>query len=114
MSSLLDTEILDELIDLSTEPDFMHRLVKGFIKDAETSISKIQMDYELNRDEEMLAQLHALKGSCMNIGAASLVDLTSHIHTTVKKNDKTILPQLLKQLESRFDDTTKALFKYIE
>lgn len=114
MSSLLDTEVLDELIDLSNEPDFMQRLVNGFVQDAETSIQKIQQDYKENRDEDLLAQLHALKGSAMHIGAASLVDLTAHIHKTVKENDKTILPQLLQQLERRFNETSKALFQYIE
>lgn len=114
MSSLLDTQILDDLIELSAEPDFMHRLVQGFVTDAEMSIQKIRQHYETEHDEELLSQLHALKGSAMNIGAASLVDLTSHIHRRVKGSDKSTLPQLLKQLENRFNETSSALFKYIE
>ena len=114
MSSLLDTETLDELIELSNEPGFMQKLVNGFIKDAETSIKKIHQDYEKELDKEMLAQLHPLKGSAMHIGAASLVDLTARIHKTIKEKNKTPLPQLLQQLDSRFNETSKALFKYIE
>lgn len=114
MSSILDTEILDELINLSNEPGFMQKLVNGFVTDAETSIQKIHQLYEKNSDAGMLAQLHALKGSAMHIGAASLVELTARIHKNVMEKDKTTLPQLLQQLDSRFNETSKALFKYIE
>ncbi len=66
--------LLDQLFTLDHDPDFMQRLINGFIQDGEKHISRID---EAKGDDylQLRESLHALKGSASEFGAKKLVEL---------------------------------------
>lgn len=73
-NSWYDEDMFNELLILDRDPDFIRRLVNGFIADGDKHVSRINEavsdDYLLFRES-----LHALKGSASELGANKLVDL---------------------------------------
>ncbi len=69
-----DPQVFQSLMMLDTDPNFIQKLVNGFIADGEKHINRIDIavydDYL-----ELRESLHALKGSAAELGAIQLVDI---------------------------------------
>ncbi len=77
---LLDDEKLRELETLTDDPDFVPDLLRGFMKDAQTLIARMQAAVTAGRLHEFKDWVHALKGSAGNVGAAALHRACAEVH----------------------------------
>jgi len=77
---LLDEEKLRELAALTDDPAFVPDLLRGFMKDAQTLIARMQAAVTAGRLHEFKDWVHALKGSAGNVGAEALHHACARIH----------------------------------
>ncbi len=72
---VVDPAVLADLGQLSTDPTFVERLVRGFHSDAERLVETISAALAARRYEEVKDAAHALKGGAGSVGATQLVTL---------------------------------------
>jgi len=77
---LLDEEKLRELAALTDDPEFVPDLLRGFMKDAQTLIARMQAAVTAGRLHEFKDWVHALKGSAANVGAEALHHACARVH----------------------------------
>ena len=77
---LLDEEKLRELAALTDDPAFVPDLLRGFMKDAQTLIARMQAAVTAGRLHEFKDWVHALKGSAGNVGAEALHRACARVH----------------------------------
>ena len=77
---LLDEEKLRELAELTDDPAFVPDLLRGFMKDAQTLIARMQAAVTAGRLHEFKDWVHALKGSAGNVGAEALHRACARVH----------------------------------
>mgnify|MGYP000035066968 CR=1 FL=1 len=105
--------LLDQLFTLDRDPDFMQRLINGFIQDGEKHVSRIEAakydDYLQLRES-----LHALKGSASEFGANKLVDLC-RLGESYKPYDigTDKVDQLSTDIEYAYANTVEELQSYL-
>ena len=104
-----DKRVLETLFLLDRDPDFMKRLVNGFVQDGEKHVSRIQ---EAVSDDylQLCESLHALKGSASELGANKLADLCRDGEGYKPYDIGTSkLQQLSQDIESAYKNTVQAL-----
>ncbi len=104
-----DMQVLETLFMLDRDPNFMKRLVSGFIHDGEKHVSRIH-DAVVDDYLQLCESLHALKGSASELGANKLADLCRH-GEEFKPYDigSAKLQQLSQDIENAYKGTVKTL-----
>ncbi|RKZ88763.1 MAG: hybrid sensor histidine kinase/response regulator [Gammaproteobacteria bacterium] len=69
-----DQAVFEQLVMLDNDPEFIKRLIKGFVLDGEKHIAGIK-DSVANDYLQLRESLHALKGSATELGAKRLADV---------------------------------------
>ena len=107
---VLDTQALDSLSAISSDSQFLPRLIKGFIADTEALLQR--MEHAIARKDygEFRDLVHALKGSAGNIGARALYDLS--VRTMQEENAQAV--ENLKDLHNCYRDTIPAFSDYLK
>lgn len=72
---VVDSNVLHDLEQLSTDPTFVERLVRGFRSDSERLVKSMSDSLAARRYEEFKEEAHALKGGAGSVGATQLVQL---------------------------------------
>lgn len=73
-SDWFDENVFQSLMMLDTDPNFIVKLVEGFIYDGQKHMSRID-DAVVDDYLQLRESLHALKGSAAELGATKLVDI---------------------------------------
>ena len=71
----VDMSVLDDLTQLSSDPTFVERLLRGFKFDSDRLVRTISDALAARRYEELKDAAHALKGGAGSVGAVQLVQL---------------------------------------
>ena len=72
---IVDRNVLRDLDQLSNDPTFVERLVRGFRSDSERLVKTMSDALAARRYEEVRETAHALKGGAGSVGATQLVQL---------------------------------------
>jgi two-component system sensor histidine kinase RpfC len=72
---VIDYGVLDDLSNLSADPTFVERLIRGFKSDASRLVKSIGDGIAARRYEDVKDAAHALKGGAGSVGATQLVQL---------------------------------------
>lgn len=107
----VNTNILKELSNLSTDYNFLTELVNGYLLDGKQIL--LDMESAISKKDyiEFHELAHALKGSSGSIGASAIHELCSESQLNKTAEGDYII--LLKRLKARFVDTELFLRKYI-
>lgn len=104
-----DQAIFEQLVMLDTDPEFIKRLIKGFVLDGEKHIAGIKSSVE-NDYLQLRESLHALKGSATELGAKRLADvcLQGERYKPYDIGSEKVL-QLSQDIEQVYNNTVAAL-----
>ena len=95
---VVDYRVLDDLSNLSTDPTFVERLIRGFKSDANRLAKSIGDGIAARRYESVKDAAHALKGGAGSVGATQLVQLAVRIekasHDTLRVKAATWIEEL--------------------
>lgn len=99
MQSVLDLEVLDELVDIMG--DDMAMLLNSYFTDSQNKLDELaKMNWQTEQDA-IFRMAHALKGSSRNVGLVGFSDMCENIESHARANqltqedfDLTILNQL--------------------
>jgi two-component system sensor histidine kinase RpfC len=111
---LLDGKVLQNLVRLSDDVDFMNDLIQGFIEDSRSTIANIEQAAASGRFEDIPDFVHALKGSARSVGAAALAAQAAAIHDKSRFIERRLLPRQVGLLRTCFDRTETELRLYLE
>ncbi|MGH8247619.1 MAG: Hpt domain-containing response regulator, partial [Gammaproteobacteria bacterium] len=110
---LLDRKLLGELASLSSDVDFMHDLIEGFVEDTRGLIEKARQAVAAERYSEIHDCMHALKGSALSIGAIALADEVKQLQQHCQPLETRALARRLEELASCFARTETELRNYL-
>lgn len=111
---IIDSNTLEVLNTMSNENSFMRKLVDGYVRDAEKTITGLN-DSIKQRDYETIAGLaHSLDGSSRSIGAKRLAKSADTLYKIINSTDRNKVEDNLQELEILFQDTKSALYSFIE
>lgn len=101
MQSVLDREILNELVDIMG--DDMAMLLNSYFADCESKLEELaKMDYRTEQ-EAIFRVAHALKGSSRNVGVVNFSDSCENIETLARANNLTQNEFDLEKLNELFE-----------
>jgi two-component system sensor histidine kinase RpfC len=113
-SKTLNKDIIDDLISLSTDNEFIREIVTGYAKDVDRLLTQMELalskrDYDSYKDH-----LHALKGSAGSVGAERLYNECKESHYDNESESPTDYIKKLQRLNLIHKETLKELLDYIE
>jgi two-component system sensor histidine kinase RpfC len=94
----LDTQVLEELSKLSSDPTFMDRLMKGFHADTTRLVSELSDALSQRKYTEAKDVAHALKGGAASVGASQLVHVATRIEKSTPEALRMRSVQLIEEL----------------
>lgn len=109
---LIDTYILDELKQLSPEPDFIKTLINGFLSDAENSLNIMKVAVEKADYVKYHNKAHSLKGTAGDVGAEKFYHLCIAMNEILPNDDCSKWNELLSEAMEAFNKTKVELLKY--
>ncbi|BFM20656.1 Hpt domain-containing protein [Gilvimarinus japonicus] len=107
---LIDHDTLSTLQEVM-EDDFA-RLIETYLNDSEDRLSAMQKALASGDGEALRRAAHSFKGSCSNIGAATLVAQCQHIESAAANNRLTGLETALVSLQGEFSQVRHQLVVY--
>ncbi|MBA3506447.1 MAG: response regulator [Betaproteobacteria bacterium] len=113
-SDPLDVAVLSDLGQLSQDPTFVERLIKGFCSDMERIVSQITEAIAERKYETVKDAAHALKGGSASVGANQLVQLAVRLERTPHDALRLRATQWTEDLLRTSSKTRDALETYLE
>jgi len=112
---VLNKAVLDHLREISPEnsSEFLREVVNMFLQQAPVIVNEIFQHCKEKRYQEMGHAAHKLKGSSVNLGAVALGEICRDIEISGRDNKVLSCDDLLKDLQSVFDQTALELRKSI-
>ena len=104
---VINTDVLDNLRELSNDKDFLGILIDGYHKDSCKLLSDMEKALSVHKYEQFLEYAHAFKGSSGSIGAYRLHEICKIIlleETPISK-----YTSYLRDLNKTFEETMKIL-----
>ncbi|HJQ27712.1 MAG TPA: response regulator, partial [Rubrobacter sp.] len=107
----LDRGVLAALRDLQEEgePDLLKDLMELFLADVPLQLAVLRKAFEAGDVPSVKRVAHTLKGSCGNMGAASMEALCTELEQTVRSGDLSAASGLISSLEEEFGRARLAL-----
>jgi HPt (histidine-containing phosphotransfer) domain-containing protein len=100
----------DRLAQLDNLPgDLVLQLIVLFVDHTPQYLLSIQTAYSRSASEELWRSAHALKSSCLNIGASSLAKLCNGVEKHSKESDFQAVAQLMPDLLSEYSTVLSIL-----
>lgn len=85
MQSVLDMEVLNELVDIMG--DDMVMLLNSYFSDSQNKLDELaKMDWQ-SEQETIFRMTHALKGSSRNVGIVGFSDMCENIESKARINN---------------------------
>ena len=111
---LLDLGTLRELERMSQDPQFVQQLVGLFRDDSSALMSRIEESLAHHRSEEFKSQVHALKGSALNLGAKRLFAHCTEIGMLNLRDIESSAKPLAEETRAIITETQAALAEYVK
>lgn len=108
----LDYERLQEIEEISGDPEFMARLLRGFVADFRGLQARLETAVAGNDGADIPDILHAMKGAAAGVGAMHLADLCDPTRTSVG-DDAPEARQLVSRLRTSITRTFEELDAYL-
>ncbi len=111
MHETLDTEILKSLRELNTptEPTFLKDFMMLFLSTVPARIAAISNACETKNAKKILQESHALKSSCLSVGANRMTTVCDELEQNGINNKLENVDQLFAQLNIAYDTTKTAI-----
>ncbi|AXS82422.1 MULTISPECIES: Hpt domain-containing protein [Marinobacter] len=103
----LDEEALAELQDVME--DEFDVLIQTYLADSRDRIRSLREALEANDSDAFIKTAHSFKGSCINIGAPRLGELSLNAEMAGKESRLEEAPALLDAIEAEFHQVTQRL-----
>ena len=87
MPSVLDLEVLNELVDIMG--DDMAMLLNSYFSDSQSKLDELAKMNWKTEQEPIFRMVHALKGSSRNLGVIGFSDMCDHIESQARANQLT-------------------------
>jgi len=110
--SIIDWERLDELAKMGGDSDLVAQLIDMYLKEYETVLDALQRSIASADVPALLATVHKLKGSSMNLGVSMVADICKQIESAGKASDIKRMDELVKQIENKADSVRRTLLKF--
>ena len=111
---VIDHKVLDNLIALSQDVDFMNDLIQGFLKDSKQLIETMEASLEEGNFTRIQDNAHAIKGSARSIGATVLAECASKIYKLCNNVQRDDMPTLLEEIRKEYTRTHSALNMFLQ
>ncbi len=108
----LDYDRLQELEEISGTPDFMAKLLRGFVGDFRGLQARLELAISENQDTDIPDILHAMKGAAVGVGATRLAGLCESTKSSAG-DDPQATVQLANRLRTAMTDTFAHLDAYL-
>ena len=110
-TSILDESVLAEISKMTTDPTFLHRLLRGFQEDCERLVRELSESLSAGRIESARDAAHALKGGAGGVGAFALMHIAARIETFSNDECTQMAPELRRNLEECTKKTLDAIME---
>lgn len=107
MSELLDTQMLEELREIME--DEFPVLMDTFLSESEKQYQAIKTAWADSDTDLLRRSAHSLKGSCGNIGAATLQSQCATLEYAARDTKLDEIPQLVDQVGTSLVDVCEAV-----
>jgi len=108
-ASILDESVLIEISRMTTDPTFLHRLLRGFQEDCERLVRQLSEDLSAGRIESAIDAAHALKGGAGGVGAFALMHIAARVEKLSNRECTEMAPELRRDLEDCAKKTLDAI-----
>lgn len=111
---IIDIKLLNSLMEMSKDRQFLPKLVDGYIRDSLTTIEKIEAGINDDMHEAIARLAHALDGSSRSIGAKRLARIADKLSKRSYLQHATSLQADLDEIKQVFRDTESAMLAFLE
>lgn len=111
---ILDYALLEEVAELSSDPQFLQDLFDGFVHDSRMIIIKLRQAAQLGEYGQLIDDTHALMGSARSLGALALADACDQAIRTAESSRPDSVDDSIAELKGIFDKTKHALAKFLD
>jgi two-component system sensor histidine kinase RpfC len=94
----LDATVVAELAELSADPTFLDRLMRGFQSDTERLVNELSSALAQRKYDVVADAAHALKGGAASVGASQLTQLALRIEKSSNETLRLRSAQLIQEL----------------
>jgi two-component system, sensor histidine kinase RpfC len=94
----LDATVVDELAQLSADPTFLDRLMRGFQSDTQRLVNELSAALAQRKYDVVADVAHALKGGAASVGASQLTQLALRIEKASNETLRLRSAQLIQEL----------------
>jgi len=112
--SPLDQSVIAELANLSRDPTFEERLLRGVRSDCAQLVEKIIAAISQRKSQDVANAAHALKGAAGSVGAGLWVQFASRLEKTSPESMRLKETALIQELQRISQTTNAALDAHIE
>ena len=111
---IIDRKVLDEINKLARKETFMPNLIKGYLKDAHTTVAKLRESIHDNLYEHIADLAHGIDGSSRSIGAKKLSRVSDLVFKSARKQEPEAIRQYFTSLELVLEETAVELQRYLD
>lgn len=109
-NNIIDKNVIEGLKEIGDQ-EFLTEIIELFLAQSAVIVQDIKGFYSKSDATGLARAAHKLKGSCLNLGAQSLGSICQQIETDGNKNDLSQIEQLVKQVDSIYQETCEELKK---
>lgn len=111
MSEFIDQDVIESLKELGGD-EFVQELAVLFSSQSKEIFESIKNAVESKNADILHKSAHKLKGSCLNIGAPKLAEISKTIEAKGKNHDLEGIESLFIEFIDTYDKTMVAFSKY--
>jgi CheY-like chemotaxis protein len=111
---ILDYALLEEVAELSNDPQFLQDLFDGFVHDSRMIIIKLRQVAQLGEYGQLIDDAQALMGSARSLGATALADVCDQAIRTAESSRPDCVDDGIADLKRVFDKTKDALAEFLD
>lgn len=117
-----DRSIINSFADISDYPTLSQKLPQNitselaplFIKESELLIKNIKEAHRNKNIQQLHFAIHALKGTCGNMGVERLYQICSYINSSTKESKWSKEENWIKQIEGEFKNIKLELKEFVK
>ncbi|MFN8671681.1 MAG: Hpt domain-containing protein [Candidatus Sericytochromatia bacterium] len=110
MISIIEQDKIEELKELGGD-EFVQEIVTLFLDQSDEIYKDIKNAVESKNADVLYKSSHKLKGSCLNIGAARLADISKTLELKGKTQDLSNLEEFFSQFNTIYQETYQEVSK---
>ena len=102
-------DVLREMDAITTEDHLLLELIDDFLLHSADLVKAIQVSLQMQREAELAAQSHSLKGASLNIGALVLFQVCDTIETLARQHKLSRMDHWRTELDNAYQQTALIL-----